>query len=342
MKTIIKLVLALIVSVSLFQQLHAAPKTGSNENSAGPVEKSTDPRSKAVQSGDATQILIDTYWVLGPGRASPHYTAFTIAVNNAVMNGTIANPHVASGPGDYTLVSGNRAGWSNFVFSTTAFPTWQGMANPPSPYDSEVGQIVHLVNVVRGVNGNVALSMYMSKCASPNDAQIDEVQTTLNGSYSQSARGVKADDSVVASGSGDQRVKYFILIVAPELYIASSQGDLNVVMNWVVNDNGNSFSIIMTVTIKNGDTVVAQKSTTISTFPQTFPPLPALAISENGTSGVQVYIPDAVAGKKYPVFFKNTVTGDEGPNPVALLSRNEVVTLPDPGTEGFYILKETL
>lgn len=99
----------------------------------------------SILSIPAHALSITTYEWFGPVNFSPSLVDARMNALIAVMQGLLS----AGTPGTPTFfISDDAAGANEIV--TTSFPSWNGDASPPAPYQSEGGQAMHVALFVDG------------------------------------------------------------------------------------------------------------------------------------------------------------------------------------------------
>lgn len=214
--------------------------------------------SRSSENGDLPKVCFLNLWQQGPPKGSS-FDPFAMTVIDSLIQG---------------------------IATTNAI----GFDLSPENLTTSEGKIPWNAIMAMGVGTNeVSLSALVTRVSSPQDAGLSEVQVFGNSTYSPTAIGLKENGEVVMSGSGEQKVKVIILLVASPTYTAS----LDEVKRWF-SQNANQFSLTMEMSIGQDSA-----SSTISTsgYNATLPR--RLNISNASDDQVRLNLPEGSQQKSY-------------------------------------------
>ena len=198
-------------------------------------------------------------------------------------------------PADYAVCLG-RVSWYNFVYSDST-PLWQSTLNPWSPFENELGTTVGAVIELRARPGTDSVSLAQ---ASVTFASIDGV---LNGSanfvgasYTPLAPAIKADGTLINSGSTSQLAnRAFVIVYGPLFSNGSTQYGLNYTRDYINSQVRIRGSYDFTISAQVGGVT---SSATVSTRGYFLPP-PTIALTKGDGVDIVSIVDNAVPGYAY-------------------------------------------
>ena len=211
------------------------------------------------------------------------------AINKSLNNTVIVSP------ADYAVCLG-RVSWYNFVYSDST-PLWQSTLNPWSPFENELGTTVGAVIELRARPGTDSVSLAQ---ASVTFASIDGV---LNGSanfvgasYTPLAPAIKADGTLINSGSTSQLAnRAFVIVYGPLFSNGSTQYGLNYTRDYINSQVRIRGSYDFTISAQVGGVT---SSATVSTRGYFLPP-PTIALTKGDGVDIVSIVDNAVPGYAY-------------------------------------------
>ncbi|MDE2038040.1 MAG: hypothetical protein KGI69_02345 [Patescibacteria group bacterium] len=265
----------------------------------------------SASSAMASSTLTEVVPVLMPSANSPtSLTAQNALIADAMAGSLHGGP--ASGPSDYSVITGYSAGWSNLVYSTGA-AMWQGTLQDVS---GARGQVVALLVHVRSVSGGNDVSLDMLTFSGTS------VDGALNGSfgfdglsYTAQAPGKKADGTTITSGDSTQLCKEYWVIVYPPMFNGGgTQSGLDSVKNWVVAHSPYDLDYLLKVNGNVGSTVILN----------VVPNAVSLSLSSSGPSSVTLKVMNAEADRTYVLESRTSLVSGGWTDLTAVIGTNSV------------------
>jgi hypothetical protein len=216
----------------------------------------------------ASTLTLESFASAAPNvNNSPNWAAY---LANALAG--IDNHGVATGAPNDPSYYQSGTGFTAGDFVVTSYPSWEGVANPAAPYQSEGGTRMHFGLRAEEIGGTFSLSQLMFNMSS-SDTDIDYPLGGLEFSggfaavnYTAARMGINygadgvrggGDDTVITSGSSTQLVNLLLYVGVGNAYDASSY-PLADTLEWI-NANGyvpGNFTLTNTYTL-NGESVTA-------------------------------------------------------------------------------------
>ena len=177
--------------------------------------------------------------VLGPSMWSPSWNSFATKLVTDAKNRTLNMVPAVSvtDPTMYTVLPSGKVSWYNFVYSTQT-GMWAGDFPIGAPFDVERGQVVIGLSQAESVSGGNDISLSMisvtSGSSDPGNTLGDTLSFELGLDYTPLAIGIKADGSLVTSGSSTEKVARVIFLTQMKMFDGGdSLTGLNAVKNWI-------------------------------------------------------------------------------------------------------------
>jgi hypothetical protein len=172
--------------------------------------------------GFRPQVSISLYAAPAPNAfGSPSWSGWVANAETALAAGATSLGDPLTSPSAFYTVSETLP----TDFAVTGFASWQGAVSPTGPFASELGQRLHFPWVITGSTGvdDVKLSnvgnLEIYTCTSGVEAAtFGDSATYRFGSYSSTRIGIRADGSIVSSGSADQAVNKIIYVGYGQAY----------------------------------------------------------------------------------------------------------------------------
>lgn len=148
---------------------------------------------------------------------SPTWPLWRDNARTALKDGLASIGNPATDPDAYYTVT-------EFVttdIAVTTFPSWKGDAPGASPFDDEHGQRLHFPVIISSETGlnDIALEnitdlglFFLDTDQSPTEVTVFDFPTNPFGGYSDNFIGVKADGTIINSGTPDQLVNKLIYV----------------------------------------------------------------------------------------------------------------------------------
>lgn len=245
----------------------------------------------------ATQVVVQTVPLLAEWLTGPDSNAAENKIMDDWLAGRLGSRPAVS-PSDYSIPS--TYSWWAYGVGVNGFSTWAG-TNGVGLFAGKPGYTAAVLVIVTGIDGDVSLNMLSTRCSSPQDSQINETQSFVGKGYAVTARGKRADGSIIDSGAGSQLVKTFAVVVYPQLYAAANETELQSIKSWIEVENAGNFQINMTATVAAAGTVLKEQVASLSTVPTTPVTVPDVTIVQDGTSTRVGVAAGGPSGKSYLV-----------------------------------------
>lgn len=232
-----------------------------------------------------------TSWTSGADQVVADAIAGTLSTNTAV-----------SDPGDYAVCN-YRIYWWSLVYSTGTH-MWEGVLNPPAPFDQEFGRNVWALVDVRSVSGedDLSLSMLTVTTSSSDGNVLGSAVSFADKSYTPRAVAVRKDGSMITSGSSTQKgARILVLVKSPLFNVGGTQSGLDQVKNWV---NANEVYTLGYEAQVIGDGATKSKASVSTAGSADVKPF-GLSISPEG----QLSIIGGEANRYYRVYSKTSLPG---------------------------------
>lgn len=203
-------------------------------------------------------------------------------IADALANSINTNIVIAN-PGDYAVCN-NRINWYNLAFSEST-PMWDGVLNPPAPWNNEYGHVVWALIDARANSGGDDLSLdSLQVVYASNDGNILSGTNSFETSdYTPRALAVKADGTRITSGTASQKGLRILLLVQSRLFNGgNTQSGLDEIKNWI--SDYSPYTLTYTAGII-GDEEATRSSSSVTVGGQT-PVAPRLSLSRDGILSV--------------------------------------------------------
>lgn len=277
-KNILILALVGLINVLSLGALSAAPQVGDVYTTAEKDMTATLGRH-SVQPAMVGLATIDIVPVLTVHPTSPGFsgTMANLFADAESGQGLEVLPFgtLPATPANYSVID-RKVRWPDFAYSTST-PMVAGVLNPLPPFQDEKGLTIGWFVTFTSVDGTDSLSLVDARFDSvSNDPQstLGSSMPLLGRSYSEFARGYKADGTVVQTGSGTEMVSKVRLFFFTPLYNGGgTQNGLGEIQTYI--EGFPNFALTATVTLSNGQS----DSRTVETNPSTTVPAPVISIA---------------------------------------------------------------
>lgn len=267
--------------------------------------------------------------------------SWSAAISNAVYDakaGLLTTNATISLPTQYAVCNYHIA-WPSLVYSYTN-PEWNGILNPASPFDSQLGgPDVGVIIVARATSGgdDISLDMLSITGFSNDGNQLGGALTFGGDSYTSLAIGVMVDGTLITSGSASQKCEYVILWSQSKLFNnGDTQSGLDQDNSWV--SSFHPYNLTYTAQIIGDNSTIS--STTVSTAPSpTVPPISSLKLSilSSGSGTMTMSIPNASTNFSYSIGFKSSLARSDSWQLFAVVQGTNSFSAPiSTSGDGFY------
>lgn len=300
------LTIAVALACAVFNQTFAQPIVGVSDSSAGPESYGPLERGDVSAAAvDPANVFITVTPVLMATKSSPSGTAAANELIEDAVAGTLNTGSTLNTPDSY-IQCYRRMKWQNTVYSTTV-PMWDGVLNPPAPFDMDKGPILAQLIDVRSASGvdDVSLDMLSVASWSSDGNVLGDTLTFTANSYTLQAIVIKADGTRITSGSASQKGVRVIVITMMKLFnVGGTQSGIDSVRNWVTDHVSSAGDYKITYTAQ----LIGMPETASKAMVSVNPPqavAPVLAINQSG----HVWATNGEADRTYKVLTSPSVTG---------------------------------
>jgi len=307
---------------------------GGGINGIGEAPKSDGPH-KLGATASGKPIWVRQTSVIMP---SPTSASWSGALNQLISDakaGALGTNTTLADPVHYG-VSNGRIEWQNLAFSTSGYE-WNGLLNPASPFDKEMGGPLHCV-LIHGIASSgldeVSLDMIVATNSSPSDGNVLHDTIVFVGTYyTPTAPLKKADGSFVTSGAASEKgVEVWVLVCFRSFNGAGTQSGLDSDKTWMAYYY--PYVVLTLAQIAGDDTTRSYVSVTTDTNAVPVPNL-ATAMKGDGTVNVWVPNPNSTTETSYVLLGASVAEGPYN-EIVGIVNGNGVANIPAAGTTHYF------
>ena len=293
-----------MVGLGFNQNSQAAPSVGGIVTSAGlPVKTSENVAKPAISPSGSVAIEVIPFIATSLNLTSANWMSAVNQIFHDEAVGTFSTSTNLTSPANYMLAN-HFIAWWNLIYSSTIVSEWDGVDNPPAPFNNESGNTVQFLIHMHSLTGanNVSLSMLSVTSASLSDGNyLGSSMTFGSSTYTPFAFCKQADGTVVTSGSSSTAGTDVILIYQPKMFNnGGTQAGLNQAMSYIYAPAYTPYILNITAQVV-GDGSTAS-SAWVSTGTVTIPKSLNVSIMPNGVGSKLLSISNGVSNTYYDLW----------------------------------------
>jgi YD repeat-containing protein len=260
-------------------------------------------------TGSATVKIVP---VLLAAQPSPSWGTGVDALIADLLENMINTNAAVAGPGNYVICN-QRISWYNLALSQST-PMWDGILNPPVPWNSEYGHVVWaLIDATSNTHSDDLSLDSLQVVSSSSDGNIlGGTNRFATNTYTPRALAVKKDGTKITAGPASQKGTRILILVHSRLFnVGDTQSGLDQIHTWV--STHSPYTLAYTAEIIGDE--AATHSTVSLTVGGPIPSTPQLHLTRDGTLSVivgeidRIYTIQAKDALEDPWTFFGTIGG---------------------------------